>query len=97
MNKYKEGQEEAKAKKEALISEYKNIATNPAFLDLVSYMTKRSEMNCKLAKDGYGYNNDGHSIVMNRNERLSCLDRAAGFDEVLAYIERMSQDIVNPK
>lgn len=86
----------AKEKSEALKGEYQSIQNSAAFVDLLAKGRALATFHMKIAKDGVGYKegvNDKGEVVqvevkLSNDERLRELDRSAGLDELIGYIER---------
>lgn len=71
----------------ALTAEYLKIAKTPAFQDLLSKVKSFSELHVRVAKDGVG-RREQQIVKLNPEERVSELDKAAGIEEILDYLER---------
>lgn len=85
----------------ALAHEYGLIKNSPAFVDLIAKIKGFSSMHIRVASDAVGYENkvvgfddDGNERTsqelthLEPHERLRELDKSAGQDEILTYIER---------
>lgn len=74
------------------------IKDNPAFLDIVKTAQRFIDLNHKLAQDGVGARETGHKLVdgtteienyfFTKDERIAYVDKAAGIQQVLDYIDR---------
>jgi hypothetical protein len=71
---------------------------NPVILDILEKLKTFSNYHTKMAKDGVGVRNTGHklqngeaemeTVYYSNEKRVSELDKSAGLEEMLAYIER---------
>lgn len=103
-------QERAKTENELRVS-YAKIKDEPAFLDILNKGKQFGGYHLKMAKDGVGYRETGRkddsgnpvqeTVFFDQHKRVTELDKAAGIEELTAYIEgrvsdeRLSQ--VKPK
>lgn len=80
---------------------------NPVLLDVMKKLKSFADYHTKMAKDGVGVRNTGHklengeaemeTIYYSSEKRLSELDKAAGLEEMLAYVERQFEVAPTPK
>lgn len=90
-------QKRARERSDALKGQYIKIKAEPAFVDLVAKIESFSAYHLKVAKDGVGFTEtvtaDGQikqtQVKLSSEDRMRDLDRAAGIEEISAYIERM--------
>ena len=91
----KASEERANAQK-LLKAEYFKIKKSAAVEDLLIKMRGFIDYHTKVAKDGVAYENgkdaDGnliqHTVRFTPEQRVSHLDKAAGLEEILDYIDR---------
>lgn len=87
-----EANKERKAKQETLKIVYKKATKNEALLDIIAKIKAFGDYHLKVAKDGLGSRVDEsgqpQTIFLSNEERMSHLDRAAGIEELGAYIDR---------
>lgn|ERR1044072_946855 len=80
---------------------YKKIKDEPAFQDILKKGKMLADYHLKMAKDGVGYRDTGELddagnprqelIFFDQNKRTSELDKAAGVEEVIAYVEKQAE------
>lgn len=81
---------------------YKKIKDTPAFKDILYMLQHLADLHSKMAKDGVGYRDTGQKSITGVSEqeliyftpekRVGELDRAAGLEEGVGYIERQITD-----
>ena len=72
--------------------EYRSIKDSAAFGDILRFARQMSAYHTKVAKDGVAYNEKAETVNLDPQKRLSELDRAAGIEEIVAYLERMTDE-----
>lgn len=97
----KKNQERADKINELRIS-YKKIKNEPAFADILVKSQQFADYHLKMAKDGVGYRETGRedkngnpiqeTVFFDSNKRVTELDKAAGIEEIVAYLERMTDE-----
>lgn len=95
----KKNQERADKINELRIS-YKRIKEEPAFKDILVKAQQFADYHLKMAKDGVGYRETGgkdaegnalqETVFFDSNKRVTELDKAAGIEEIVGYLERMT-------
>lgn len=86
---------------------YKNIKDEPAFQDILAKARQFAGYHLKMAKDGVGYRETGakddtgnpiqETVFFDQHKRVTELDKAAGIDEIVGYIEgRVSDERLEP-
>lgn len=88
---------ESLRKRRVLYDEYKKIEDSVAFKDLMKRFELQVAWHTKVSKDGVGYRKvpvgggqfKDEVFDLSPEKRLSELDRAAGLEEGLQYIENM--------
>lgn len=93
---HKKAAAERQSEEDAIKASYIKIAKEPAMQDVITKLKELVGYHEKIAKDGVGYKNvtnaDGVTnqelIYFTPEKRLGELDRAAGIEEGLSYIER---------
>lgn len=80
----------------ALKAEYHKIAKSPALLDLLAKVKSFADYHTKVAKDGVGFQESRDDegalqqmvIRLEPAQRLTELDKAAGIQEIIDYLDR---------
>lgn len=94
---------ERKSTSDSLKIEYTKLRKNPAMLDLRAKLKAFSEWHLKVAKDGVGYRKTGTDangkdimeiVYHTNNKRVSELDRAAGLQEGIDYLDRQLVEVI---
>lgn len=93
--------QETAAKEKQLKAEYYKIAQTPAFLDLQAKIQSFLDYHIKVAKDAVGFENktvgrdesnnpitEQVLIRFTSEQRLSDLDKGAGIQEIIDYVDR---------
>lgn len=80
---------------------------NPVILDILTKAKNFAAYHTKMAQDGVGYRNTGHTLkngapeqelyFFTSEKRVSELDKAAGILELVDYIERQFKEAPKPK
>lgn len=93
---------ERAGKQNELIISYKKIKDSAAFKDILDKAKSFHDYHLKLAKDGVGYQQTGakddsgnpvqQTVFFSHEKRVTELDKAAGVEELLLYIERQTSD-----
>lgn len=97
-------QEELKQQFQQTRVDYQNNRENPVVKDILTKAQKFMAYHVKLAQDGVGARKTGHLLENNTEEvenyfltpadRVSHLDKAAGIQELLDYINRQLETAV---
>lgn len=94
-------------KQNGLKVSYKKIMDEPAFKDILEKGAQFASYHLKLAKDGVGYQQTGemdeygnpkqNTVFFDHDKRVTELDKAAGIEELTAYIDRqISEEGLTP-
>lgn len=93
---YEKGTRERQEAAQALKIEYKKVKDSPAIKHLLVKMRQFADWHTKVAKDGVGFvdKKDESGLVIDQEvtflapeKRLQELDRAAGIEEIITYLE----------
>lgn len=97
----KKNEERASIINELRVS-YKKIREEPAFQDILAKAKQFAGYHLKMAKDGVGFRETGQkdeegnplqeTVFFDKDKRTTELDKAAGIEELVAYLERQTSD-----
>lgn len=102
----KANEQRAQTENELRIS-YKKIKDEPAFQDILTKAKQFAGYHLKMAKDGVGFRETGQrddsgnpvqeTVFFDQHKRVTELDKAAGIDEIVGYIEgRVTEERLQP-
>lgn len=86
---------------------YKRIKDEPAFLDILEKGKQFAGYHMKMAKGGVGFRETGQkdssnnpvqeTVFFDQHKRVTELDRAAGIEEIVGYVEgRVTEERLQP-
>lgn len=93
-------QKKAGRERAALLGHYEAIKGSPALQDILAKCQGFIDYHQRVAKDGVAYKDvpkdsvTGNmvTVALSQEQRVSHLDKAAGIDEIIGYITRMTAD-----
>ena len=71
---------------------YQAVADSTVLVDILAKAKVFCTYHTKVAKDGVGYDQKGEVTYLTHEKRVSELDRAAGQQELIDYIERQLEE-----
>ncbi len=75
---------------------YMAAANDPVLLDVLAKAKAFCAYHIKVAKDGVGTDIKGALVYHSNERRVSELDRAAGIQSLIDYIERQLEEVPDP-